>query len=61
MNRDLARLKEWATGMATTDPDVPARTLWSQIASEIDAYLSAASEEPVTQDGPSLFDDEPAR
>lgn len=61
MNRDLTRLKEWATSMAATDPDVPARALWSQIATEVDAYLSASSEEPVTQDGPSLFDDEAAQ
>lgn len=34
MNRDLTRLKDWATSMAATDPDIPARALWSQIAAE---------------------------
>jgi hypothetical protein len=61
MNRDLTRLKDWATSMAATDPDIPARALWSQIAAEVDAYLSASSEDPAAQDGPSLFDSEAAQ
>lgn len=53
MNRDLVTLRDHAAARADTDPDVAARPLWTQIATEVDAYLTDAA--PPEPEGPDLF------